>query len=317
MAMTRFWCVILWISVISELLLCRNVCASLCHREERFRKLEGPFPSDTPIKVTTKSTLTFCSIECLEVPGCKSIAFLTTTGTDNCHLGPNEDGLATPTEAEVYKLRNFPKTIRGCASSPCKNGGTCEDLCEQAPYYLCRCPADKQGYDCKWDISLSNVDWKLAFDDAGTHTCTGNTFLAGFKRSDGDQLNNIEEAVCGALQFEYSESSITCTNADWWNTFAKHSWSLCPNGYLLRGFMRQSGSQDLGYIEEGVCCKPPGSPVNWANCYHEDISVSFDEPWATASCQQPLHFIQAIKTSEGERLINIEELYCCKMASMN
>jgi hypothetical protein len=70
-------------------------------------------------------------------------------------------------------------------------------------------------------LGLSNVDWGLAFDDGGTHTCTENTFMAGFKRSEGVQLNNIEEAICGPLSIEYSKSSITCTNADWWNTFAK------------------------------------------------------------------------------------------------
>lgn len=100
--------------------------------------------------------------------------------------------------------------------------------------------------------------------------------------------------------------------------YFRDSWSYCPDGHLLRGFLRSSGSQNLGYLEEGVCCKPPGAPVaQWDHCYYEDISASFDEPWATASCQQPLHFIQGIRTSEGDKIINMEELYCCKMASMN
>ena len=72
----------------------------------------GPFPTDTLLKIVTTSTLTFCSIECIEVPECKSFAFLTTVNTANCYLASSNDGVATPTHAKVFKLRTYPKTIR-------------------------------------------------------------------------------------------------------------------------------------------------------------------------------------------------------------
>ena len=56
------------------------------------------------IKVLTSSASFFCSVECLQVPECKTYAFLRTAETDNCHLGSTEEGLATQTEADVYKL---------------------------------------------------------------------------------------------------------------------------------------------------------------------------------------------------------------------
>ena len=80
---------------------------------------------------------------------------------------------------------------------------------------------------------------------------------------------------------------------------------------LLRGFWRQDGSQDLGYIEEGRCCKPAG-PTYLTDCYYEDITLLFDEQWAQVSFQRPLYFIYGIRTSEGEELRNMEGLHCCK-----
>ena len=81
---------------------------------------------------------------------------------------------------------------------------------------------------------------------------------------------------------------------------------------LLRGFYRNGGSNDLGYIEEGVCCHVPGS--THTDCYHQDVGLSFDHNWATASCNRPLYFIHGIRTSNCHDLGCIEELYCCKLA---
>ena len=73
-----------------------------------------------------------------------------------------------------------------------------------------------------WNVFLDqfHVDWSLSFDDEGTSTCTANSFMTGFKRSDGGGLNCIEEAVCGPLPITYSESALTCKNGWWWDSFA-------------------------------------------------------------------------------------------------
>ena len=251
-------------------------------------------------------------MECIEFAGCKSVAFLTTVNANNCYLGPTGDGLTTPTPAKVKRKRNFEGAIRGCASSRCKNGAPCEDLCDE-PYYLCRCSANLQGYDCNWNTDHFDVDWILAFDDGGTITCSGDSFLAGLKKSDGEGLNNIEYGVCGPLSVEYKDSTLTCRNARWWDSFATDSWSHCPSGYLLRGFWRNSGSNDLGYIEEGVCCRPAAFPIKPMSCYYEDVTLVFDPHWATAKCQRPLHYIHGIRTSHGTEIQRIEEFLCCQL----
>ena len=87
-----------------------SVC--LCVFPENVLSFLGPFPSDTPLAKTTTSALTFCSIECLEVSQCKGFAYLTTVNTENCHLLSTANGIATSSPAEVYKKRNYEKTIR-------------------------------------------------------------------------------------------------------------------------------------------------------------------------------------------------------------
>ena len=65
------------------------------------------FPTIEAIKKTTTTTMPFCSIECTDTPACYSFAYLTTSDTENCHLGPTQDGLATATRAVVYKKRTW------------------------------------------------------------------------------------------------------------------------------------------------------------------------------------------------------------------
>ncbi|XP_028408046.1 neurogenic locus notch homolog protein 1-like [Dendronephthya gigantea] len=291
-------------------LLCRNVWCSLCHREYQYMKLnERAYPQETPLKITTTSRLEFCSFECTHVSGCRSLAFLTTTNTNNCHLGSSKDGIATSTEAVVYRRRTSGM-IEGCQSSPCLNGGTCVDLCEE-PYHLCHCPADKQGPNCEHDINCFNLNWWDQFDHAGTHTCSGKTYLVGLKRSDCASLSCIEEPVCCPLQFEYSTSSMSCQNGDWWNTFAHDAWNWCPANMAVRGFYRAGGTQDLGYIEEGVCCKPDDA-AQLGDCYYEDITLTFDNPHSTVRCQKQFYYIHGIRTSACQEITCIEELQCCR-----
>ena len=53
--------------------------------------------------------------------------------------------------SKVVHIRILCFVFQGCARSPCLNGGTCVDTCED-PYYKCICPSDKQGQNCGWNI---------------------------------------------------------------------------------------------------------------------------------------------------------------------
>lgn len=138
------------------------------------------------IKIGTTTTSTFCSIQCIEFPECKSFSYLTTSDTENCLLSSSADGLATTTKSVVYRkndlkairVRNFFSNmnvpflsircrptagfnnilgqnkslndlllLKGCKANPCLEG-TCEDLCEE-PYYICRCAQDEMRSTCQ------------------------------------------------------------------------------------------------------------------------------------------------------------------------
>ena len=63
-----------------------------------------------------------------------------------------------------------------------------------------RAPVDSSGFLSLIGLLCLNKgvylsDWVLTFDHAGEHLCNGITFMAGFKRSDGESLLNLEEAV--------------------------------------------------------------------------------------------------------------------------
>ena len=77
--------------------------------------------------------------------------------------------------------------------------------------------------------------------------------------------------------------------------------------------MRGDGD-NLGSLEEGVCCKPPSAPNHWGDCYIEDITSSFDEPWAKVGCQKQLYYIVAIETHECDPITCMEQLKCCRIA---
>ena len=94
----------------------------------------------------------------------------------------------------------------------------------------------------------------------------------------------------------------------------RFAWNSCPDGYFVSGFMRGDGN-NLGSLEEGVCCKPPSAPNQWGDCYIEDITNSFDVDWATVGCQRSLYYIVAIYTHECDQISCMEELKCCTIAN--
>ena len=63
-------------------------------------------PQINPIKVTTATEGTFCSIRCLDYPGCNSFAYLNYTSSENCLLSSSVDGASVSGASgvvEIYK----------------------------------------------------------------------------------------------------------------------------------------------------------------------------------------------------------------------
>jgi hypothetical protein len=60
----------------------------------------------SPIEVTTTTEATFCSIKCLDYPGCNSFAYLNYTSSENCLLSSSVDGASVSGASgvvEIYK----------------------------------------------------------------------------------------------------------------------------------------------------------------------------------------------------------------------
>lgn len=91
----------------------------------------------------------------------------------------------------------------------------------------------------------------------------------------------------------------------------RDAWNWCPTNMALRGFYRSGGSEDLGWLEEGVCCKPDDA-AQLGDCYYEDIGLTFDNAYATARCHKQFYCISGIRTSACGGIQCIEELHCCK-----
>ncbi|XP_028398408.1 neurogenic locus notch homolog protein 1-like [Dendronephthya gigantea] len=308
--MSVFRVIICFLLLIS--MLCEHVTAILCHREEKFVKAEGSLPAINPIKTTTVSAEVFCSTECTNFPGCNSFTYLTETATDNCQLSASVDGESSSAKSVVYK--KVPgMSITGCASSPCLNGGTCQDVC-YPPYHVCDCPSDKQGDNCEWNTACVTEDWTLRFDNPGTHYCGGKNYMRGFQRSACQWLYCLDKVDCCPPQIEYSQAAQTCTNANWYSSFGSRSWNYCPRGYFVNGFIRSDGDS-IVRLEEGRCCKPSNGPSDWGECFVEDIMSSFDEPWAKVGCSKPLHYIVGIYTHKCDKISCIEKLECCSIRS--
>ena len=59
-----------------------------------------------PVEVFTTTEAGFCSIKCLDHPGCNSFAYLTYTSSENCLLSSSVDGASVSGASgvvEVYK----------------------------------------------------------------------------------------------------------------------------------------------------------------------------------------------------------------------
>ena len=79
----------------------------------------------------------------------------------------------------------------------------------------------------------------------------------------------------------------------------------------MQGIYR-SDDKWLHNIENGKCCKPPGHPDSWGECYENDVTGSWDNAgWA--DCRAGFYLVGFYR-GQGDRLYCIEKFKCCKMA---
>lgn len=65
-------------------------------------------------------------------------------------------------------------------------------------------------------------------------------------------------------------------------------------------------------IEESKCCRPQNHPNAYADCYDEDVGISFDKKgWS--ECKRDGYYMTGIYKSGCEHLYCIEKFKCCSM----
>jgi hypothetical protein len=107
------------------------------------------------------------------------------------------------------------------------------------------------------------ADWSICLDRPGVCQCPQDSFVSALSRSDGQSLQNIEEARCVKFkdvtwrnrQMIYAQNP---ANGSGWQ-----EWKLCPEPSVLIGFERKSySSQEAGLnaLQNFVCAEPGFAP---------------------------------------------------------
>ena len=97
--------------------------------------------------------------------------------------------------------------------------------------------------------------------------------------------------------------------------FRNNVWALCPTGYYLNG-IRISAEKYLHQIEEAKCCRPNNHPDAYADCYDEDVGLSFDKKgWS--QCNRAGYYMAGFWRGSCDHIYCIEKFRCCRMKSGN
>jgi hypothetical protein len=121
--------------------------------------------------------------------------------------------------------------------------------------------------DDRSDMTFTKANKWGAFDHAGKHSCPPGQFLAGFYRTGGHNLYNIEEFGC--VIGTWKKQDVDCEWADWGASFDKAGAQFCPPGKAIKGIER-GGCNDLHCLEKVQCCKIPSEREDKQSCQTRD-----------------------------------------------
>jgi hypothetical protein len=149
-------------------------------------------------------------------------------------------------------------------------------------------------------VKTQEIDWSAAFDHKGWVGVPG--VMTGLKRSGCNELYCIEMAESANL------ARGDCKVANWWSSFDRQGWSMCPDGYYMAGLMRNS-CHKLYCVEEAFCCKQALSSGYAGACKDGNWWNSFDrEGWS--KCPDG-HAMTGLYRTSGHELFNLEAAKCC------
>ena len=101
-----------------------------------------------------------------------------------------------------------------------------------------------------------------------------------------------------------------CLFHNYFFSFSKNRWALCPKGYYLNG-MRISGKDYLSRNEEARCCRPQNHPNAYEDCYDEVAGLDWSE------CKQAGYYMAGFYKGGCNKFDCIDKLRCCKMKTGN
>lgn len=168
----------------------------------------------------------------------------------------------------------------------------------------------------------NNANWWVSLDRPSRWSVCprNNTYLRGFWRSsnvNGDErIGHLEEGrCCDAAELRYAGQPSRCENANWSRTLSGFNvWALCPKGFYMNGIRTGSYSPSqsfLNNIEEARCCHPMDHPSSYADCYDEDVAISFNNKgWS--ECQKNGYYMTGFYKSNCHELKCIDKFRCCK-----
>lgn len=170
---------------------------------------------------------------------------------------------------------------------------------------------------CSMHDGCQMANWWGGFDRKGwVHCDSSKYYITGLWRNKNPGSNDgiflLEEAKCCPATSPHQGTPSTCLSVDWWITLdTTNVWAVCPPGYFLRGFYRNTGAW-LHHIEEATCCKPNTLADKYQDCYIENIWYSFDR-MGIAKCNKNDYYLAGIYKGACDQLHCIELLFCCKM----
>lgn len=171
--------------------------------------------------------------------------------------------------------------------------------------------------------ACNDEDWWASMDRPGWSLCssqTANKYIKGLWRNDpqgNNGLGLIEEAkCCPAVEQSYVDVGAQCLDQNSWGlTLDRNNvWAKCPSGYFLNG-LYISANQYLHQIENAKCCRPNNHPDNYADCYEEDVGISFDKKgWSV--CKRDGYYMNGFYRGGCDYIYCIEKFSCCKMKTV-
>jgi len=114
----------------------------------------------------------------------------------------------------------------------------------------------------------------------------------------------------------HAASTCNKVNVDWWTSFDKRGWSICPKGHFVTGLYRRD-CKALACLEMAQCAQPCAGALplvknpKYGVCYHAAWHDKLDETgWAKC---RPGYFIAGFYRSKCDSLYCLQLAKCCSI----